>query len=97
MPLLRHVRFLKSVLLYSLTAFGGPQAHIAMMLKTFVHRTPYVTEEELLEIARTLVAAEPADLFGQTEFKVRELAHKIAAKAYERRLAQKKSATTPPA
>ncbi|RPD50945.1 chromate efflux transporter [Paracnuella aquatica] len=49
MPLLRHVRFLKSVLLYSLTAFGGPQAHIAMMLKTFVHRTPYVTEEELLE------------------------------------------------
>lgn len=49
MPLLRHVRFLRSVLLYSLTAFGGPQAHVAMMLKTFVHRTPYVTEEELLE------------------------------------------------
>ena len=54
-------------------------------------------EEELLEIARTLAAAEPADLFGATEFKVRELAHRIAAKAYEQRLAQKKSATTPPA
>jgi hypothetical protein len=56
-----------------------------------------VTEEELLEIARTLVEAEPADLFGAPEFKVRALAHRIAAKAYERRLAQKKSATSPPA
>lgn len=55
------------------------------------------SEEELLEIARTLVDAGPASLFGQTEFKVRELAHRIAAKAYERRLAQKKSATSPPA
>jgi hypothetical protein len=55
-----------------------------------------VSEEELLEIARTLVDAEPADLFGATEFKVRDLAHRIAAKAYERRLAQKKSATRPP-
>jgi hypothetical protein len=55
------------------------------------------SEEELLEIARTLVDADPASLFGQTEFKVRELAHRIAAKAYERRLAQKKSATSPPA
>lgn len=49
MRLLRHVPFLKNVFLYSLTAFGGPQAHFAMMLKNFVHRTPYVTEEELVE------------------------------------------------
>ncbi len=49
MQLHRHVPFLKNVLLYSLTAFGGPQAHVAMMLKTFVQRTPYVKEEELLE------------------------------------------------
>lgn len=47
--LLRHVPFLKSVLLYSVTAFGGPQAHIAMMMKTFVRQRPYVTEEELME------------------------------------------------
>ena len=47
--MLRHIPFLKNVFLYSITAFGGPQAHIAMMLKTFVHKTPYVTEEELLE------------------------------------------------
>lgn len=47
--MLRHVPFLKTVFLYSLTAFGGPQAHIAMMLRQFVKKTPYVTEEELLE------------------------------------------------
>jgi chromate transporter len=45
----RHLHFLKYVFLHSLTAFGGPQAHLAMMMKTFVHQTPYVTEEELLE------------------------------------------------
>ncbi len=47
--LLRHVPFLKAVFLHSLTAFGGPQAHIGMMMKTFVHKRPYVTEEELME------------------------------------------------
>lgn len=47
--LLRHVPFLKRVFLYSVTAFGGPQAHIAMMMKNFVHKTPYVTKQELLE------------------------------------------------
>ena len=47
--LLRHVPFLKKVFLYSLTAFGGPQAHIAMMMKIFVKRTPYVSKQELLE------------------------------------------------
>ncbi len=35
--------------LYSLTAFGGPQGHIGMMLKTFVHKRRDVTEEELME------------------------------------------------
>jgi chromate transporter len=49
MVILRHLHFLKSVFLQSVTAFGGPQAHIAMMMKTFVHERPYVTKEELLE------------------------------------------------
>lgn len=47
--LLRHVPFLKAVLLHSVTAFGGPQAHIGMMLKTFVKKRPYISEEELME------------------------------------------------
>ncbi|RYG53416.1 MAG: chromate transporter, partial [Chitinophagaceae bacterium] len=48
MPL-RHLSFLKAVLLHSVSAFGGPQAHIAMMMKTFVRQTKYVSEEELIE------------------------------------------------
>ncbi|MEO5564496.1 MAG: chromate transporter [Chitinophagaceae bacterium] len=47
--LLRHAPFLKAVFLHSLTAFGGPQAHVAMMMKTFVKQRPYVTERELME------------------------------------------------
>jgi chromate transporter len=45
----RHIQFLKAVFLHSITAFGGPQAHLGMMIKTFVHRRPYVTEQELME------------------------------------------------
>lgn len=45
----RHVPFLRAVFFHSLTAFGGPQAHLGMMLKTFVQRTPYVSEKELME------------------------------------------------
>ena len=47
--LLRHIPYLKSVIFYSLTAFGGPQGHLGMMLKTFVHRRPYITKQELME------------------------------------------------
>ena len=49
MVLLRHIPFLRSVLIHSITAFGGPQGHYGMMLKTFVHQRRDVTEEELLE------------------------------------------------
>ena len=52
-----------------------------------------LVEGELLEMVRTLGDAGPETLFGQTEFKVRDLALKIAAKAYQQRLAQKKMAT----
>ena len=49
MPLYRHIPFLKAVLLYAFTAFGGPQGHIGMMVKTFVRKRKDVTEEELME------------------------------------------------
>lgn len=46
---LRHIPFLRSVLLYSFTAFGGPQGHIGMMMRTFVQKRKDVSEEELME------------------------------------------------
>ena len=47
--LLRHIAFLQAVLWHSLSAFGGPQGHLGMMLKTFVQKRKDVTEEELFE------------------------------------------------
>ncbi|WP_353723217.1 chromate efflux transporter [Dyadobacter sp. 676] len=38
------------VLLLSLTAFGGPQVHLMMMIERLVHKRRYVTEGELLEL-----------------------------------------------
>ena len=49
MILLRHIPFLKAVFLHSVSAFGGPQGHFGMVMKTFVHRRHDVTEQELLE------------------------------------------------
>ncbi len=49
MVLHRHIPFLKAVLWYSLTAFGGPEGHLGMMLKTFVLKRRDITEEELVE------------------------------------------------
>lgn len=49
MPLLRHIPFLKAVFWHSITAFGGPQGHIGLMLRTFVQKRKDVTEEELME------------------------------------------------
>ena len=49
MILQRHIPFLKAVLVHSLTAFGGPQGHMGMMIKNFVQRRHDITEKELLE------------------------------------------------
>jgi chromate transporter len=46
----RHLLFLRDVLIYTFTAFGGPQAHIAVLLREFVHKRRYITEEELMEL-----------------------------------------------
>lgn len=49
MKFLRHIPFLKAVLMYSITAFGGAQGHFGMMMKTFVAKRRDITEQELLE------------------------------------------------
>jgi chromate transporter len=50
LTLIRHIPFLKAVALYSFSAFGGPQGHLGMMLKTFVEKRKDLTETELLNI-----------------------------------------------
>ena len=49
--------------------------------------------EDFLRMARTPVAKGDADLFGDTAFEVRDAALRLAARAYEQRLAQTKTAT----
>ena len=49
MVLSRHVPFLKAVFYYTISAFGGPQGHFGMMMKTFVERRRDITKEELME------------------------------------------------
>lgn len=46
----RYIIFLKDVLILAVSAFGGPQAHIAMMLDRMVAKRAYLDEEELLEL-----------------------------------------------
>ena len=53
-------------------------------------------DEEFLAMARVLVATDEATLFGDTEFHLRDLVHRLGAKAYQTFLAQKKTATAGP-
>lgn len=46
----RHNRFLKDVVMLSLTSFGGPQAHLSLMHDQLVVRRNYLSEDELLEL-----------------------------------------------
>ena len=45
----RHIPYLKSVFLYTLSAFGGPQGHFGMMIKTFVEQRKDISKSELIE------------------------------------------------
>ena len=41
---------MRAVLLYTLTAFGGPQGHIGMLMKIFVKKRKDLTEQELTDL-----------------------------------------------
>ena len=53
-------------------------------------------DAEISELAENLATSDDAHLFGANEFKIRAIAHRIAAKAVERRLAGEKTDTTAP-
>jgi hypothetical protein len=52
---------------------------------------------EIDELAADLATTDEAHIFGDNEFRIRALAHKIAATAIEQRLAQKKTDIKAPA
>ena len=46
----RHLLYIKNVIFFTFTAFGGAQAHIALLLRYFVKKNQFITEEDLLEL-----------------------------------------------
>ena len=50
MRFIRHLPFFRAVLLYSLSAFGGPQGQFGMMIKWFVEKHPYISLKDLVNI-----------------------------------------------
>ena len=46
----RYYLYLRDVLILALSAFGGPQAHMAMLFDLMVGKRGYLTEEELIEL-----------------------------------------------
>jgi hypothetical protein len=51
---------------------------------------------EVADLARLLVSKDDKDLFGATEFQVRDLVLRMGAKAYSEHLREKKTATAAP-
>jgi chromate transporter len=41
---------MRDALVYTFTTFGGPQAHVAILLREFVEKRKYISEEELMEL-----------------------------------------------
>jgi hypothetical protein len=52
------------------------------------------TQDETLQIARLLVSRSDGELFGKTEFEVRDLVHRIGACAFETALEERKKGGT---
>ena len=50
MRLSKHLSFFRSVLLYTLSAFGGPQGQFGMMIKSFVEKHSYISLKDLVNI-----------------------------------------------
>jgi hypothetical protein len=61
-----------------------------------VARIGQAAQDELLQMARTLVGSDTRSLFGATEFHLRDVLLRVAAKAYEQYLAEKKTAMKAP-
>lgn len=50
-------------------------------------------DQEVSELARLLVSKSESDLFGQSEFQVRDLVLRVGAQAFQEHLRGKKTAT----
>ena len=52
------------------------------------------TKEEILRMTRLLVSKQDHEIFGETEFQIRDIVHKIGAQAIEAALDERKKGGT---
>jgi F420-0:gamma-glutamyl ligase len=71
----------------SLTAEQEQQA------QALAQRIRQAVDGDILQLARLLVSKPEDQVFGQTEFEVRDLVHHLGATALQTHLAEKKTAT----
>lgn len=69
------------------------QEREAILLEAKIRRA---VEQEITELARLLVSKSEDELFGKTEFQVRELVLRIGAQAFAEHLREKKMAIGAP-
>lgn len=62
--------------------------------QVLAQRLRELADEEFVEIARLLVSKPERQIFGDTEFELRDIVLRMGAKALEEHLHQKKTATT---
>lgn len=65
--------------------------------QTLAARIHAAVDGDILELARLLVSKPEHEVFGQTEFQVRDLVHQLGATALQTHLAGKKTVTAAPA
>ncbi len=73
-------QFAFDALIYTFSAFGGPQAHLAYMLRQFVEKRKYLTETELLELnalAQVLPGPSSSQTLAGLAFKIGGLYYAI--------------------
>jgi len=66
------------------------QEQQAQVLAARIHDA---VDHDILELARLLLSKPEHEVFGQTEFEVRDIAHQIGVTALQTHLAEKKTAT----
>jgi F420-0:gamma-glutamyl ligase len=64
-----------------------------LQARALAQRIRQAVEGDILQLARLLVSKPEEQIFGQTEFEVRDLVHRLGATALQTHLAGKKTAT----
>lgn len=73
---------------------SGEQEAEAKILEAKIQKA---IQTEITDLARLIVSKSDRDLFGQTEFQIRDLVLRVGAKVYEEHLREKKTAIKAPA